>query len=241
MNERQLVKRDPPIYPAVPVAGSYVPQEQPRTNVEIPGIGLKRDYAGILEYWQMVRRHKGAVIVAIFLGGVIGFFMTLSAPRVYQSRMTMEIQALNDEFLNMRAVNPTAATSGGGSDVDIQTHVETLQSNLVLNRVTAKLAAGKRPDNLQPPDRLGMWRKALGINPPTQDALWKEAIGTAAGSVRVRSSGINRIVDALCESTSPQVAADFCNTLATEYIEQNLHHAGTPRDTRGKGPKSHVT
>ena len=59
-----------------------------------------------------------------------------------------------------------------------------------------------------------MWRKALGINPPTQDALWRQAIGTAAGSVRVRSSGINRIVDASCESTSPQVAADFCNTLA---------------------------
>ena len=34
--------------------------------------------------------------------------MTLSAPRVYQSQLTMEIQGLNDEFLNMRNVNPTA-------------------------------------------------------------------------------------------------------------------------------------
>src|ERR1041385_1217604 len=115
MNERQLVKRGPQMHPANPVAGPY--QGQAQTTVEIPGIGLKRDYAGILEYWQMVRRHKGAIIVAIFLGGAIGFLLTLSAPRVYQSRMTMEIQALNDEFLNMRAVNPTAETSGGGSDV----------------------------------------------------------------------------------------------------------------------------
>ncbi len=234
MNERQLVRRDPSIHPAVPVAGPYVPQGQNQTTVDIPGIGLKRDYAGILEYWQMVRRHKGAIIVAIFLGGVIGFLLTLSAPRVYQSKVTMEIQSLNDEFLNMRAVNPTAENSAAGSDVDIQTHVKILQSNLVRNRVRGKLEAAKRPDNLQPPDRLGMWRKALGINPPTQDALWKQAIGTAAGSVRVRSSGMNRIVDASCESTSPQVAADFCNTLASEYIEQNLEARWTATEYTGQ-------
>jgi hypothetical protein len=40
--------------------------------------------------------------------------------------------------------------------------------------------------------------------------------------VRVRSSGTNRIVDVACESTSRQLAADFCNTLAQEYIDQNL-------------------
>jgi polysaccharide biosynthesis transport protein len=234
MNDSQLVRRNPPIHPAVPVTSPYVPQGQNQTTVEIPGIGLKRDYAGILEYWQMVRRHKGAIIVAVFLGGAIGFLLTLSAPRVYQSRMTMEIQALNDEFLNMRNVNPTAETSGAGSDVDIQTHVKILQSNLVLSRVRGKLEARKRPDDLQPPDRLGMWRKALGINPPTQDALWKQAIGTAAGSVKVRSSGINRIVDASCESTSPQVAADFCNMLASEYIEQNLEARWTATEYTGQ-------
>jgi succinoglycan biosynthesis transport protein ExoP len=188
--------------------------------MDIPGVGLKRDYAGLLEYWQMARRHKGTIIIATFLGGVIGFLMTLSAPRVYQSRLTMEIQGLNDEFLNMRNVTPTAETSG--YDVDLQTHVKILQSNLIVSRTRKKLAAQKRPDDLQPADRLGMWRKALRISPPTPDALWQQALSTAAGSVRVRSSGMHRIVEVSCDSTSPQIAADFCNTLAREYIEQNL-------------------
>jgi uncharacterized protein involved in exopolysaccharide biosynthesis len=169
MNELQPVPHAP-LPQAIGPAGILNVTQRPGS--EIPGIGLKRDYAGILEYWQMVRRHKGAAIVAVFLGGAIGFLMTLSAPRVYQTRLTIEIQALNDEFLNMRNVNPTSETSGGGSDVDIQTHVKILQSNLVLNRVRGKLEAGKRPGDLLPPDRLGMWRKALGISPPTQDALW---------------------------------------------------------------------
>ena len=44
----------------------------------------------------------------------------------------------------------------------------------------------------------------------------------AAGSVKVRSSGTNRIVDVSTDSTNPQIAADFVNTLAEEFIEQNL-------------------
>ena len=38
----------------------------------------------------------------------------------------------------------------------------------------------------------------------------------------MRSSGTNRIVELSTDSTSPQLAALFVNTLAKEYIEQNL-------------------
>src|SRR5262249_60722302 len=73
-----------------------------------------------------------------------------------------------------------------------------------------------------PTDRLGMWRKALRVNPPDADSLWKLALGSAGGGVRVKASGTNRIVEVTCDSTNPQTAADFCNTLTREYIDQNL-------------------
>ena len=72
------------------------------------------------------------------------------------------------------------------------------------------------------PDRLSAWRKALGIAPPTAHELWNQALGTAAGSVKVLASGVTRIVDLRTDSTSPKLAADFVNTLAEEFIEQNL-------------------
>ena len=215
MNELEPVRRDS----LVAASNAAVPAHR-LPIIDIPGIGLKRDYAGFLEYWQMARRHKGTIIVAMFVGGVLGYLMTLSAPRVYQSKLTMEIQALNDEFLNMRNVNPTAETSG--SDVDLQTHVKILQSRLLVDRAREKLMGETPSGDLQPPDRLGVWRKALKISPPSQEQLWQRALETAAGTVRVRSSGMNRIVEVSCDSTSPQMAADFCNTLAREYIEQNL-------------------
>jgi capsular exopolysaccharide synthesis family protein len=75
---------------------------------------------------------------------------------------------------------------------------------------------------LPPTDRLSAWRRALGISPPSNDDLWKEALGSAAGGVQVRASGVTRIVDLSCDSTSPKMAADFLNALTEEYKQQNL-------------------
>src|SRR5437762_14011189 len=75
---------------------------------------------------------------------------------------------------------------------------------------------------MAPPDRISAWRKALGISPPTPDQLWRQAVGIAAGSIKVKASGTNRIVEVSCDSTSPKVAAEFLNTLTEEFIEQNL-------------------
>ncbi len=220
MNDNQLTRHNPDL-PPQPYAGLSPDQA---TTIDIPGVGLKRDYAGLLEYWQMVRRHKGAVVLATCAGVLAGFAMTLSSPRIYQARTTLEIQGINQEFLNlnMKNVNPIDASGGGDPYSDIQTQVRILQSRFLLTRVREKLAAQPRPDNLQPPDRLGVWRKALRINPPGAGQLWDLALGTASRGVSVRSSQTNRIVEVMCDSTSPQTAADFCNTLTQEYIDENL-------------------
>ncbi len=222
MREFQQIPRDLGQDAIVPVNGmELAPARMPL--VEMPGPGLKRDYEGVLEYWQMIRRHKGAVILAAFLGGLIGYLLTLTQLRIYQARTTLEIQGLNEDFLNMRNVNPTAeAGSSYSPDYDIQTQVKILQSRSLINRVRELMDAQKRTDTLRPPDRLSAWRKALRINPPTPDALWKQALGIAAGNLKVRASGTNRIVEVSGDSTSPQLAADFLNTLTKEFIERNL-------------------
>ena len=197
------------------------PMPEPVT-IDVPGPGLKRDYAGVLEYWQMTRRHKLAILVAACLGALGGFASTLSNPRIYQARTTLEIQGLNQDFLNMKNVSPTVENGATSVDADIQTQVKILQSDSLLQRASAKLVTMPPPVGLRPSDRLGVWRKALRLNPPTAEQLWNLALTTAAGGVRVRSSGMNRIVEVTCDSTHAQTAADFCNTLAREYIDQNL-------------------
>ena len=192
------------------------------TSIEGPRPGLKRDYAGLLEYWQMVRRHKGAVVLATFLGGLIGFLVTLSSPRVYQAKATLEFQGLNEEFLNVKNVSPVSDNFRNTFDTDIQTQVKVLQSRSLIGSVERKMQERPKLEGLQPPDRVGLWRKALQIDPPDAETLWRELLATAARSVRIRASGTNRIIEVSCDSTNPQLAADFCNTLMREYIDQGL-------------------
>jgi capsular exopolysaccharide synthesis family protein len=203
----------------------------PRADIALPAPigsdnargGVKREYAGVLEYWQMVRRHKVAVLVVSLLGAVAGFLYTLPQPRIYQAHTTIEVQGLNEDFLGLHNVSPTVSpTSNYYPDFDIQTQVKILQSESLANSVVADLEKSKPIEGMRPPDRLTVWKKALKIDPPSQDELWKLAIATAAGTVRVRASGTNRIVEITCDSTQPQVAATFANTLTKEFIEQNL-------------------
>src|SRR5438477_345379 len=123
MNELQPIARHQIAVSPPPVS----PIDVTPVSIEPAGPGLKRDYAGVLEYWQMIRRHKAAVVLATCLGCLGGFVVTLSDPRIYQARTTLEIQGLNEEFLNMKNVNPVSETSGAYLDTDIQTQVKILQ------------------------------------------------------------------------------------------------------------------
>lgn len=221
MLELEPVRRQPqsgtalPTLVQNPVSGGPLP----------PGSswGGKRDFSGLLEYWHMVRRHQNAVIALAIAGAIFGFARTLSQPRIYQARATIEIQSVNDNFLDLKSVNPTGGDSGGfSSDTDIQTQVRILMSTSLRRRVTARMAKLPPTEPLPPTDRLSAWRKALGIAPPSNTALWEEALGSAAGGIQVRASGVTRIVDLSCDSTSPKMAADFLNALTEEYKEQNL-------------------
>jgi capsular exopolysaccharide synthesis family protein len=219
-----------PIRKAAPV-GFAMPSAGPNNRASVGSAGSswggKRDYSGLLEYWHMVRRHQMAVVAAAVLGAIWGFGNTLSEPRIYQAHASIEIQSMNDNFLNMKELTPTNEGAGMGSDADIQTQVRIIQSAALIRRVVAKMQARPPVDPLPLPDRLSAWRKALGIAPPTREQLWQEALGTAAGGIRVHATGTTRIVDLSDDSTSGAIAADFLNTLASEYIEQN-------RETRWK-------
>ncbi len=250
MLELEPVRKNNPPGPAFP---ALVMQSATTTAAPLPpgsSWGGKRDYSGVLEYWHMVRRHQNAVIILTILGGIFGFCQTLSEPRIYQAHATVEIQSLNDNFLNMKELSPLDREGSMSSDSDIQTQVRILQSNKLIRRVVAKMSQTPPTEPLPLPDRLSVWRKALGISPPSNKELWEQALGSASGGIRVRASGVTRIVDLTCDSTSGQVAADFVNTLASEYIEQNLEtrfnsteHTGDwlkgqLNDLRGKLEKS---
>ena len=78
--------------------------------MEVPFPGSLRG-AGpglLLEYLQILRRRKGTLILIVFLGLLASLLLTLPQTPIYQARGSIEIQNLNENFLNMRNVSPTA-------------------------------------------------------------------------------------------------------------------------------------
>src|SRR6058998_3533992 len=97
-------------------------------------------YAGsLLEYWRMIRRHPGIVIIISAMGALIGFLLGLPQTPVYRSRATLEVQPLNENLLNTRQVDPTPAPSEYYGETDIQTQIKLLQSDSLIERAVAKL------------------------------------------------------------------------------------------------------
>jgi capsular exopolysaccharide synthesis family protein len=180
------------------------------------------DSGGLLEYWRIIRRRKGTVVLITFLCALAAVLYTLPQTPVYQARTTIEIQGVNENFLNMRDMNPTSSTTTYYPEIDIQTQVRILQSGDLLKRVVDRIQLTSRP-LFASPTRVDAWRKSLGLAPAPPVDLHARAIAMAAGALKVRAQPNTRLVEILCDSTDPDLAADFANSLTGEYIEQNLN------------------
>lgn len=187
----------------------------------------------LLEYLRILRRRKSTLILIIFLGLLASVLLTLPQTPIYQSRGSVEIQNINENFLNMRNVNPTADGSDSllpGSDLNTQTKI--LESNSLLERVIVKLDLGKRmfPDGGS--GRIAAWRKALGLYKGSQATSHETILSAVTKNLKITTEANTRLVEIRYDSTDPQLAADFVNALTSEFVEQNLEsHWKTTQQT----------
>jgi polysaccharide biosynthesis transport protein len=188
----------------------------------IPDNGDDLGQAGLIEYWRILSRHKGTWIIFVFAGALLGFLISLPRTRIYQARISVEIVNLNDNFLNLKQASPVAE-GGTNLDVsDIQTQITILKSESLLDRAIAKLNKANQNGSAQPETTWAAWRKALNLPEPPPQKKHELALKAAAKSVKVRATGQTRIIEITVDSPDRQLATDFANTLANEFIEQNL-------------------
>jgi succinoglycan biosynthesis transport protein ExoP len=182
--------------------------------------GGQPDGGGLLEYWRILNRRKGTLILITSIGAVMGFLATLPQTPIYQAHTSLEIVGLNQNFLNMKEANPLDEGGASSNTVDIQTQVKILQSDSLKDQVLGKL---KVPATTGVESgRVSVWRKALNLPDAEPVDARQQAIAYAKKNYKVRASGQTRIIDVTVDSLSPQVAAEFANVLANEFIDQSL-------------------
>ena len=187
-----------------------------------PEPNVEPESRSLLEYWRILRRRKGTLILVAAVGAIIGFLVTLPQTPIYQVRTSLEIVGLNQNFLNIKESNPLNE-GGSGSSVDttdIQTQIQILQSDSLMDSVLAKMKAGSVP--VPETTRIAAWRKFLNLPDPEPTSPRDQAISYAKKHHKVKASGQTRIVEVTVDSMSPQIATDFANTLTSEFIDQNL-------------------
>src|SRR5579885_3381863 len=162
MEDAELHSHEPSRQMVVRGADGGAPRVQYVETVEVdPQEGSESHE--LLEYWQILRRRKGAFLFIAFLGALGGLFVTLPQTPIYQARASLEILAPNSNILNFR----DAAASDSFyeyQDAYLQTQVKILQSESLRARVAEKLRIEKRGEPEPAPGRISAWRKALRLS-----------------------------------------------------------------------------
>ncbi|HEY7337639.1 MAG TPA: polysaccharide biosynthesis tyrosine autokinase [Bryobacteraceae bacterium] len=179
----------------------------------------------LVEYWRIVKRRRGTLILAIFLGLLAAFLYTLPQTPIYRARAAVEIQNINSEFLNAKRLNPVSEDwTGADALTDVQTQMRIIQSESLADQTIDHFKdAGKLgPLQTKPSPLLERVKSILRL--PTADAAGVDyrIRQRALKALTVREVGETRMVEIMFDSENAAFASDFVDALVSNYIESNI-------------------
>jgi polysaccharide biosynthesis transport protein len=190
----------------------------------VPMESVGHERTQLLEYLHIIQRHLRSISLLAVVGGLAGALIAYATHPMYRSRVTLDIQQFDANILNMRPNAEPSNPSSAPAESYIQTEIKILQSDAMSRRVAEKLGASQSISQEQPgaaeTSDIAAWSKklsALGPAPVDRSA----ALAEIGKDLKVRTLGLTRIVEVLCDARDPRLAAEFCNTLASEYTAQN--------------------
>ena len=165
---------------------------------------------------QMLYRRKGTLLLITLSGVLIAAAIGLAQQRVYRSVASLEIQGVNENFLNLRDVDPSAAPGASSVEPYVKTQAEILQQDALIQKAVQKLRLDQRAE-YRP--RASFWGGLRGVSPSSGEQY---ATDIVKKNLKIEPSQDSQIVRIVFDARDPQVAADFVNTLAQTVIEQNV-------------------
>ncbi len=186
---------------------------------------------GLMEYWRILMRRKGLIILSSFLGGLAFFLYTMPQTPVYKAMASIEILQYNPQFMGMSQVNPIQEGGSNWNNQDIETKIAVMQAPELRDRVTERLRQTRPLDYSARKSRAAAWREALNLPTAEEVDEWEATLDETYATIRPRQS--TRIVEISVDSTDPRMAADFANAFAAEYIDYNRESRWTMAQQTG--------
>jgi polysaccharide biosynthesis transport protein len=193
----------------------------PTISVEQTGVSSQAEPSLAVEYFRMLIRRRWLILPTAVLGALIGLLVTLPTEPLYRAHTTLDVQGVNESFMNMHAVDQRATPGEQTAESFLQTQIKLLESESMIARVLNKVSQEAAAEPEMPQDLISLWRQRLGWGVPEQESM-EAMVRDVAKSVKVKPMGRTRLVEITCESTSASLSAAFCNTLASEFIKNDL-------------------
>jgi capsular exopolysaccharide synthesis family protein len=210
--------------PANPaVLGRGTPPPPTRHDVGESDWRQPAGYQSVISYWQLAWRNRFLILVCLAFGAVAGVaYVMFKTPR-YRASITVELVGFNQSFLGMSQVDPQAGTdTTTASASNIQTQTRILTSHSILSRVQERMNMEITPVSPVPPTVFAKVRARIPFKQRDPLDQARSALQESILSVSAHGVPLTRLIEIQSESTSPEVAANFLNTLAAEHIAQNL-------------------
>ena len=198
--------------------GRLIPYEQPFPSEGARALqpllnGTEATAEGSIDVRRLLRKYWLFLVLLMLLGAAAGFSsVVLSSPR-YKTHLLLEVMGTTSVLKN------STVDSGNfeANEVNIQTQISILRSGTFLKRAADRFQSETVP--LAPTGRDIFSRLRQRIHPATQDPLENARNGLAVAIETFDARPVNktRLIELICESTSPDVAAQFLNSMAAEY------------------------
>jgi len=172
-----------------------------------------------VRYLPLLRYYRG-MIAAVVLGAlaVALVLFKLDQP-LYRSRAVIELQGLNENFMNLKELDPTSKPAQS-TESFLDTQVRLVSSESLAGRVVKVLDLENNPELFAQPGWMEKIRRAAGLHqqdPPSGD----RAVKAVLDALKVRPEGQSALISLTVDSPSPKLSADIANAFAREYINDS--------------------
>ncbi len=188
-----------------------------RMTVAVPG--PVAEWNSPAESVRALYRRKGTLLLITLSGVLIAALVTLAQPRLYRSVASLEVQGVNENFLNLRDVEPAATPGTALNEPYVKTQAEILQQDGLIQQAVAKLNLEQRAEFRPQAGFLGKVYGVFGMNPSPVNPQ-QYAVDVVKKNLKIQPSRDSQIVQIIFDARDPQLAATFVNTLAQTFIEQ---------------------
>jgi polysaccharide biosynthesis transport protein len=177
-----------------------------------------------VNYSALLRRHRGAI--AMIMGGalLLSVVYTLVAHKVYKSQVILEVNQMNQDFMNSKEVDPTSNAST--SDQFVETQTKLLKSPPVMQR-TAVVMGPKVPGAIASNQGIiATVRGWIGDAPAATSAEGEGIVFNMLDDATVKVDGTSDLITVTVLGPEPQLTADTANTLIDQFIQQSQEARG---------------